>query len=153
MTGRNALIDAARGAMRHAYAPYSQFAVGAAVELIDGTVFLGSNMENASYGLSLCAEAVAIASASTAGKMADICTIAVVGGGGDPIVPCGRCRQLIAEVQAVAGRPVAVHCSASSGQDVRSFMLDALLPHAFGPAALAPAHEPRHTSDPSTGNL
>ena len=152
MTSRDALIDAARQAMRHAYAPYSGFSVGAAVELADGALVMGSNMENASYGLSLCAEAVAIASANAAGRMADIRAIAVVGGAGDPVVPCGRCRQLLAEVQERAQQTITVHCGAAAGEDIRSFTLDELLPHAFGAGALAPAREPRHTSEPSTRN-
>mgnify|MGYP003338569076 FL=1 len=66
------LVAAARAAMRHAYAPYSKFAVGAAVRLIDGSVITGSNFENASYGLSLCAETVALAAVNAQGRLADV---------------------------------------------------------------------------------
>ena len=75
-----ALIAAARAAARNAYAPYSNFAVGAAVLLSDGSVVTGANFENASYGLSLCAETVALAKAGTEGRLADVVAIGVIGG-------------------------------------------------------------------------
>src|SRR5690606_36001066 len=75
-----ALVAAARAAMMQAHAPYSKFAVGAAVRLTDGTIITGSNFENASYGLSLCAETVAIACANAQGRLRDIAAIAVMGG-------------------------------------------------------------------------
>jgi cytidine deaminase len=98
------LVAAARDASKNAHAPYSRFAVGAAVLLDDGTVITGANFENASYGLSLCAETVAIATASAAGRLRDIVAIGVIGGamdadgratGTSPVSPCGRCRQVI----------------------------------------------------------
>ena len=79
MNATEKLIEAAREAMRHAYAPYSRFAVGAAVRLTDGQVVTGCNFENASYGLSLCAETVALAAANAQGRLADVEAIAVVG--------------------------------------------------------------------------
>lgn len=136
------LIDAARAAMRHAHAPYSRFAVGAALRLTDGTIITGSNFENASYGLSLCAETVAIATASAQGRLVEIVQIAVAGGPADkpdhpePITPCGRCRQVIKEAQDMAGRPVTILCAAPAGPQVSRYGLDELLPHAFGPADL-----------------
>jgi len=137
-----ALIEAARRAMIHGHAPYSRFAVGAALCLTDGTILTGSNFENASYGLSLCAETVAIATANAQGRLRDIALIAVAGrsmGEADhsPIVtPCGRCRQIIKEAQDMAGRPLVILCAAAEGTDVMRLSLDALLPHAFGPAHL-----------------
>jgi len=141
-----ALIDAARAAMAHAHAPYSRFAVGAALRLTDGTILTGSNFENASYGLSLCAETVAIAAANAQGRLRDIAAIAVTGGGmdgngdgaasTDVITPCGRCRQIIKEAQDMAGRPLAIVCAAPAGEAVLRLALDDLLPHAFGPANL-----------------
>lgn len=140
-----ALIAAARAAMRHAHAPYSRFAVGAAVRLTDGTVITGCNFENASYGLSLCAETVALAATNAAGRFADVEAIAVVGGamaadgsvGGDAIVsPCGRCRQILNEAQQMAGRHLAVYCAPPEGDAVVEHSVAALLPHAFGPADL-----------------
>ena len=95
------LIAAARDAARHAHAPYSRFAVGAAVLLDDGSVITGANFENASYGLSLCAETVALATASAQGRLRDVVAIGVIGGamdsegratGNAPVSPCGRCR-------------------------------------------------------------
>src|SRR3546814_6100287 len=96
------LLAAARNAMKNAYAPYSRFAVGAAVRLTDGSIVVGSNFENVSYGLSICAETVALASANAQGRLADVEALAVAGGiiqtdgsisGQYPIRPCGRCRQ------------------------------------------------------------
>ncbi len=74
------LIDAAREAAANAHAPYSRFAVGAALLLEDGTIVPGTNFENASYGLSLCAETVALAAANTAGRLRDVVAIGVIGG-------------------------------------------------------------------------
>lgn len=136
------LIAAARGAMANAHAPYSRFAVGAALRLTDGSIVTGSNFENASYGLSLCAETVAIASANAQGRLRDIATIAVAGGpmkgapGTDVVTPCGRCRQVLKEAQDMAGRPLAILCAAPSGEAVKHFTLDHLLPDAFGPGSL-----------------
>ncbi|MES2271887.1 MAG: cytidine deaminase [Pseudomonadota bacterium] len=138
-----ALIASARGAMAHAHAPYSRFAVGAAVRLTDGTVVTGSNFENASYGLSLCAETVAIATVSAQGRLADITAIAVSGGpmdaAADPaavITPCGRCRQVMNEAEQMAGRTLAIYCVAPVGDAIHEHRVADLLPHAFGPANL-----------------
>lgn len=139
------LIDAARAAMAHAHAPYSRFAVGAALLLADGAIVSGSNFENASYGLSLCAETVALAAANAQGRLADMTAIAVAGGpmdgagaaGGRAIVtPCGRCRQVMAEAERIAGRPLAIFCAAPQGDAMAAYDLATLLPHPFGPADL-----------------
>jgi cytidine deaminase len=90
------LIKAASEARLQAYARYSTFAVGAAVQCKPGTVFIGTNIENISYGLTLCAERVAIGSAIAAGKR-EFVAIAVVADTIEPIVPCGACRQFLAE--------------------------------------------------------
>jgi cytidine deaminase len=132
------LIEAAREAMGNAHAPYSRFAVGAAVRLTDGEIVTGANFENASYGLSLCAEAVAVASASARGRLADMEAIAVVGGAlddpGDAIVtPCGRCRQILNEAEQVAGRTISIYCAAPLGDVVVEHSVAELLPFAFGP--------------------
>lgn len=140
------LVASARAAMANAYAPYSRFAVGAAVRLIDGSIVTGSNVENASYGLSLCAETVALATVASQGRLADVAAIAVAGGaldasgritGTDVITPCGRCRQVINEAEQVSGRPLSIHCAAAMGEAVRTHRLADLLPHAFGPANLS----------------
>src|SRR6266480_6797321 len=90
------LIKAASEARLQAYAPYSRFAVGAAVQCKAGTVFIGSNIENISYGLTVCAERVAIGSAIAAGER-EFVAIAVVADTIEPVVPCGACRQFLAE--------------------------------------------------------
>ena len=146
MTGEaTSLIAAARHAARHAHAPYSRFAVGAAVLLTDGSVVTGANVENASYGLSLCAETVAIATVSAQGRLRDVVAIGVIGGmmdaagaatGSDPVRPCGRCRQILNEAAQFARRDLAVHCAGAQGDAVASYTLSQLLPDAFGPADL-----------------
>jgi cytidine deaminase len=87
--------SALKGRLR-AYAPYTKFAVGAAVQCKSGAVFAGSNIENVSYGLTICAERVAIGSAVAAGER-EFVAIAVVADTIEPIVPCGACRQFLAE--------------------------------------------------------
>ena len=91
-----ALVELAKKARAHAYAPYSGFAVGAAVLAADGRVFVGCNIENASYGLTNCAERTAIFSAVAAGAR-ELRALAVVAEGELPCSPCGACRQVIAE--------------------------------------------------------
>ncbi len=145
MIDEHALIAAARAAARHAHAPYSRFAVGAALLLNDGTLVTGANVENASYGLSLCAETVAVATASAAGHLRDVVAVAVIGGamneagratGTVPVTPCGRCRQVLNEAAGMSGRDLQVICGAADGDAVDRFRLSELLPHAFGPATL-----------------
>ncbi|PZQ59144.1 MAG: cytidine deaminase [Sphingomonas taxi] len=139
------LIAAARAAARHAHAPYSRFAVGAAVLLTDGSVVRGANVENASYGLSLCAETVAIATVAAQGRLREVVAVGVIGGamdgagratGSDPVRPCGRCRQVLNEAAQLGGRDLAVHCAGAQGDAVASYRLSELLPDAFGPADL-----------------
>ncbi len=138
------LIAEARAAALNAHAPYSSFGVGAAVLLTDGSVIRGANFENASYGLSLCAETVALATANAAGKLREVVAIGVVGGmirdgaitGEDVVRPCGRCRQVINEAAQLGRRDVRVHCAGAVGDAVTSYLLSELLPDAFGPADL-----------------
>ncbi len=141
MTDPETLIDAARRAAAHAHAPYSRFAVGAALLLTDGSIVTGTNFENASYGLSLCAETVATATANAAGRLGDIVAVGIVGGrmdasDTDPIRPCGRCRQVLNEAAQIGRRDLAVHCSGLGGGTIETHRLSDLLPHAFGPADL-----------------
>ena len=145
MTDVDTLIERARAAALNAHAPYSGFAVGAAVLLTDGGIVTGANVENASYGLSLCAETVAIATVSAAGRLRDVAAIAVIGGAMDvdgrptgtaPVRPCGRCRQVLNEAAQMGGRDFSVHCGAAEGGAVQSYRVSTLLPDAFGPSDL-----------------
>jgi cytidine deaminase len=90
------LIDAASRARERAYAPYSRYAVGAAIETASGKVFAGCNVENASYGACLCAERNAVAQMVVAGESSPV-ACAVVTGGRSPGAPCGICRQVLSE--------------------------------------------------------
>src|SRR5215467_214407 len=96
---RESLLHAARQALKRAYAPYSKFHVGAAVLTEDGQIFSGCNVENASYGLTICAERSAIFTAvqQTAEDKLAIRAVAVVNGDELPCSPCGACRQVISE--------------------------------------------------------
>lgn len=144
MTDAALLVEAARLAAHQAHAPYSNFAVGAALLLSDGKIMTGCNFENASYGLSLCAETVALATANSQGRLNDVIAIGVAGGkivngiviGKEPILPCGRCRQVINEAAQIGGRDIVIHCAAAEGAVITSWRLSELLPHAFGPADL-----------------
>jgi cytidine deaminase len=143
---RDQLVAAARAAAGHAYAPYSGFAVGAALLMADGRVVTGCNLENASYGLSLCAETVALATANAQGLLRSVVEVAVIGGrigadgtlsGSDPVTPCGRCRQMLNEAAQLGRRDLLIHCAAGDGSRIETFRLSDLLPRAFGPADLA----------------
>jgi len=134
---RDALIAAAQVAALQAYAPYSHFHVGAALEFADGSVVTGSNVENASYGLTLCAETVAAARAMNEGRRGGLVAVAIVGGSADkkagdaqaPVTPCGRCRQILAELASLDHADPVVWCG--GGEDVLELRLSALLPYAF----------------------
>ena len=135
------LVQAAIDAAQTAYAPYSNFHVGAALLLDDGQFVTGSNFENASYGMTLCAETVAISKANSDGQLRAIRAIAVAGGlsgrvgkAADPITPCGRCRQIIKEVADLTDTDIPVHCAHATGY--QTYRLSELLPHGFGPASL-----------------
>ena len=138
------LIERAREAARNAHAPYSNFGVGAAVLLTDGSIVAGANFENASYGLSLCAETVAIATLSAAGRLREVVAIGVIGGmmedgvakGETPVRPCGRCRQVMNEAAQMGRRDLTVYCGGAEGDAIETHKLSDLLPHAFGPADL-----------------
>jgi cytidine deaminase len=95
-TSWSAIVEAAARARAHAYAPYSGYAVGAAILAPDGAIFAGCNVENASYGLALCAERNAVAHLVAAGQT-QIAAIAVITPGPEPGRPCGLCRQTLSE--------------------------------------------------------
>ena len=141
MSEAEQLIAAARTAAANAYAPYSGFSVGAALLMSDGDVIGGANFENASYGLSLCAETVATATASAAGRLDEVIAVGIVGGmtgqdGIDPVLPCGRCRQVLNEAAQRGKRDLTIYCSGLTGGPIEQYQLSELLPHAFGPASL-----------------
>lgn len=127
-----ALRDAARAAATHAYAPYSRVRVGAAALVDDGRVVVGSNVENASYGLSLCAECN-LAGALAASGGGRLVAFTVVGGDGEYLAPCGRCRQILFEF---GGADLAV----ATGDAI--VPLGDLLPGAFGPDDLPTRSDP-----------
>lgn len=143
---REELLSAAKDAATRAYAPYSKFHVGAALLFADGSVVTGANVENASYGLSLCAETVAAAKVLSEDWRGGLEAVAVYGGmvdggghvvpGGEPVTPCGRCRQVISEVAQLGGTDPLVLCMGAN--DVVEIRLSTLLPHAFGPKNLSP---------------
>jgi cytidine deaminase len=123
------VVTAARAARANAHAPYSRFAVGAALEAEDGRVFVGANVENASYGLTTCAERVALGAAVAAGARR-FRRVVVVTGSSPPAAPCGACRQALAEF----GLEIIVE--AVGATEVRRWRLGDLLPDHFGPADL-----------------
>ena len=141
------LIDRARSAALKAYAPYSRFSVGCAIESVDGEIVTGANMENACYRLGVCAEISALTAAQAAFGLDRISRIAVAGGhveqgalAGDAVVtPCGGCRQAIYEAACLSGVDIEIVTSNGSGTDSRPTSINALLPDGFGPANLADA--------------
>lgn len=130
------LIEKALEARRKAYVPYSHFHVGAALETETGEVFLGCNVENASYGAANCAERTAFFKAVSEGHR-KFRRIAIVGGFLDNIedycMPCGICRQVMAEFGDLHEFQVIL---AKSSEDYQVYRLEELLPHAFLPSAL-----------------
>jgi cytidine deaminase len=130
---RVALVAAARAARAEAYAPYSRFPVGAALRFSDGAIVTGCNVENASYGLSLCAETIATAKAMGEGRRGGLVAVAIVGAG-IPTAPCGRCRQVLHELASL-GRTDPLVLSAGD-VEMREARLSDLLPGAFGPTDL-----------------
>lgn len=124
MSDRAALVAAARAAMANAHAPYSRFRVGAAIEAADGRVFAGCNVESASYGLTICAERMALGAAVAAGARA-LRRVVVTTEVDPPAAPCGACRQLLAEF----GLETEVVAVGPAGE--RRWTLRDLLPDAF----------------------
>jgi len=125
-----ALIAAAKAARKNSYSPYSRFKVGAALLAKSGRIYAGANVENASYGLTLCAERVALATAVSAGAR-KFSAIAVVGKDARFLSPCGACRQMLAEF----GTALKVVMRDAKGKIVIKSIED-LLPLSFGPHSL-----------------
>lgn len=126
MISDDELIDLAKSARRFAHAPYSNFSVGAALLSADGRVFTGCNVENSTYGLSMCAERVAIFKAVSEGT-SEIARVAVVTGHEHIAPPCGCCRQMIWEFSSNETMVVLANLSG----DVRKYRITDLLPEAF----------------------
>ena len=133
------LLELAREAATKAYAPYSNFHVGCAIESVDGEVVTGANMENACYRLGLCAEQSALTAAQHKFGLGKVARIAV-SGGADAIVctPCGGCRQAILEAAQLSGRNVEIICGSGDGTTVERHTIAELIPFGFGPANLEP---------------
>lgn len=141
------LIAAARQAALQAYAPYSRFSVGCAIESTAGDVVTGVNIENACYRLGVCAEQSALSAAQTAFGLQNVAKIAVSGGDGSGAAlagdivctPCGGCRQAIFEAAALSGRDIEIICSNGDGTSVERHTISKLLPSGFGPDNLEDA--------------
>jgi len=138
------LVQIARQAQQQAYAPYSDFRVGAALLTAGGQVYTGANIENASYGLTICAERIAVFKAILAGER-KLHSIAIAGSGQGYIYPCGACLQVLAEFA-----PHITVIAANEKDEIKEYNLSELLPQVF---ALSKAiEEPAKTSgqdDPS----
>jgi cytidine deaminase len=136
--------QAARDATAHAYAPYSGFHVGAALLLADGTIFKGTNQENAAYPSGLCAERTALFGLAAAQPgHAPIVGMAVAArpGHGDfgPAMPCGACRQVMLEYESSQGQPIPLLLPSRGGTILRFSTLSALMPFCFSADDLPPA--------------
>jgi cytidine deaminase len=152
------LVEQAQEVAARAYAPYSHFAVGAAVRSKSGAIYAAANLENASSGLTICAEAAALSLANSAGDP-DIDAIAVVGfnftdgaftdgaftdratGASRIVSPCGSCRQLIAEAAQRASGNVRVICCNGELSSIATWTIAELLPNAFGPENLTASRQ------------
>ena len=132
MTDRE-LVAAAMEMLPKAYAPYSRFPVGAALRCTDGTVFTGCNVENAAYGVSICAERTALVKAVSEGRR-EFEVLAVAGTGGEYCWPCGVCRQMLFEFA-----PELMVLAARGDGEFVKMTLKELLPCGFGPQNLVSA--------------
>jgi cytidine deaminase len=151
------LVIAARKVADNAYAPYSGFAVGAVVRTTDGKTHIGANLENASYGLSMCAEVSALTASNTSGDFDRLEAIAIVGFGFFPelqlskvVMPCGRCRQLISESAQLSDFDIDVFACSGDLKRIEKYKISELLPQAFGPQSLQVSNPPKPTSTTST---
>ncbi len=141
------LIAAAREAALDAYAPYSSFFVGCAIESTDGRVVTGVNVENACYRLGVCAEQSALSAAQLAFGLHNVARVAVAGGnvqagalvGERAVTPCGGCRQAILEAAQLGARDIEIICSSGDGQSAERHSIATLIPNGFGPANLEDA--------------
>jgi cytidine deaminase len=141
------LVERARAAALAAYAPYSRFSVGCAIESVGGEIVVGANMENACYRLGVCAEIAALTAAQQAFGLDKVARIAVAGGhveggglAGEAVcTPCGGCRQAIYESACLSGADVEVVSANGAGTAVETRRISELLPAGFGPENLKDA--------------
>ena len=132
------LLALAREAAGKAYAPYSHFQVGCAIESVDGEVVTGANMENACYRLGLCAEQSALTAAQHKFGLDKVARIAIVGGTDATVcTPCGGCRQAILEAAQLSDRDVEIICGSGDGSGFQRHTIGELIPFGFGPANLS----------------
>jgi cytidine deaminase len=144
---RDPLVERARAAALVAYAPYSRFSVGCAIESVDGEIAVGANMENACYRLGVCAEIAALTAAQQAFGLGKVARIAVAGGhvdgdelaGEGVVTPCGGCRQAIYEAACLSGANIEILCANGGGEKVEVTRIYELLPKGFGPENLKDA--------------
>lgn len=128
MTDNIKLLEMAKDASYNAYAPYSNFSVGACAYYDSGNTYVGCNVENTSYGLSLCAERNAIANAVATGEKGKLLKLAIYSKNTKRCMPCGACRQWIAEFKKDGGTEIIFE---TEDAQCASFTIDELLPHAF----------------------
>lgn len=128
MADTDLMLKKAREVMDHAYSPYSKYKVSACVEAEDGSLHVGCNVENASYGITVCAETAALCNMISAGKK-KIKSMVVMGSSGELCTPCGRCRQFIREF---AASDALIHLSDKS-KICKTTNIEELLPDSFGP--------------------
>ena len=146
----DALVERARSAALAAYAPYSRFSVGCAIESVEGEIVVGANMENACYRLGVCAEIAALTAAQQAFGLGKVARIAVAGGhveagelaGGIVCTPCGGCRQAIYEAACLSGSDIEIFCANGSGTETDATRIYELLPKGFGPENLNDSGRP-----------
>jgi len=132
------LLELARQAARKAYAPYSRFQVGCAIESLDGEIVTGANMENACYRLGVCAEQSALTAAQHQFGLDKVARIAVVGGTDATVcTPCGGCRQAILEAAQLSRRDVEILCGSGDGSAAQRHTIGELIPFGFAPANLS----------------
>lgn len=142
------IVKQAREAMKTSYSPYSQFRVGCALGLKDGSIITGSNQENAAYGPTNCGERSALFAMGSQGKKDQLKKIAVIARPADsldsvapikqelPGTPCGTCRQVIKEYESLSGEKTVILCVLNTDRIMRFEGIDSLLPFAFGPEVL-----------------
>jgi cytidine deaminase len=141
------LVERARAAALGAYAPYSRFSVGCAIESADGRIAVGANMENACYRLGVCAEIAALTAAQQAFGLGKVARIAVAGGhvedgalaGESVCTPCGGCRPALYEAACLSGGDIEILSANGSGTAVETKRISELLPSGFGPDNLKDA--------------